>query len=63
MAALRQSNFRLEEEILEGLEVVRERDGVPVSEQVRRALLAWLESKGVAVQKAPRQRVSPRRRG
>ena len=62
MAALRQSNFRLEEEILEGLDQVRERDGVPVSEQVRRALLAWLESKGVAVAKADRKRVATRKR-
>lgn len=62
MAALRQSNFRLEEEILEGLDQVRERDGVPVSEQVRRALLAWLESKGVTVTKADRKRAATRKR-
>lgn len=30
-----------------GLKTIKERDGVPESEQVRRALDAWLQSKGV----------------
>jgi hypothetical protein len=29
------------------LKVVKERDGVPESEQIRRALMAWFEEKGV----------------
>ena len=36
-------------------------DGVPISEQVRRALRKWLESKGVKGRAASR-RVSPRRK-
>lgn len=51
--------FRLEPDILDGLQFVKERDGVPVSEQVRRALIAWLETRGV---KMERQRVSTRPR-
>jgi hypothetical protein len=29
------------------MQAVKARDGMPHSEQVRRALIAWLESKGV----------------
>jgi len=39
------TTYRLEADILEGLQRIKERDGVPVSEQVRRALRMWLESK------------------
>ena len=45
----------------EGLKAIKERDGVLESEQIRRAIDAWLAEKGI--KKAPRQRVSPRRRG
>lgn len=41
--------FRLEPEILDGLRTVKERDGIPVSEQVRRALVLWLRSRRVTV--------------
>ena len=47
MTPTRQTNFRLEEELLEALQAIRERDGIPVAEQVRRALQAWIEAKGV----------------
>ena len=55
------ATFRVDSELLEGLRQVKERDGVPISEQVRRALLMWLESKDVTVKAAPR-RVRPRRK-
>jgi hypothetical protein len=38
----------------------RERDGVPPSEQARRAILMWLEAKGVL--KAVRKRSATRKR-
>jgi len=39
------------------LKRVKARDGIPESEQIRRAIDAWLASKGVAViQAKPRQR-------
>jgi len=41
------STFRIDDELLEGLQQVKDRDGIPLSEQVRRALKLWLESKGV----------------
>jgi hypothetical protein len=52
---------RVDVEMSEGIEAVRERYGTPVSEQVRRALRAWLLAQGV-IKKAERKRVAPRRR-
>jgi hypothetical protein len=37
----------LDVEIREGLKAVKLRDGVPESEQVRRAIIAWLIERGV----------------
>ncbi len=44
--------FRVDADIMEGLRRVKDRDGVPLSVQVDRALRAWLEEKGVTVKKA-----------
>jgi hypothetical protein len=41
--------FRIEPEIMEGLRRVKDREGVPLSIQVDRALRAWLQKKGVSV--------------
>lgn len=57
----KQTAFRIDPETLDGLQEIKERDGIPVSEQVRRALRAWLDSKGV-VAKTERKRVAPRKR-
>jgi hypothetical protein len=57
----KQTAFRIDPDILRGLQVVKERDGVPLSEQVRRALRAWLEKRGVGL-KAERQRGATRKR-
>ncbi len=46
---LKPTTFRLETEIMDALNEIRNRDGVPVSEQVRRALKQWIEAKGVKV--------------
>jgi hypothetical protein len=56
----KQTAFRIDAEILDGLREVKDRDGVPISEQVRRALTVWLESKGVT--KAERKRAATRKR-
>ncbi len=42
----RPTNFRIDDELLTGLEKVRNRDGVTISEQVRRGIRMWLKSKG-----------------
>ena len=36
---------------MEGLRRVKDRDGVPLSVQVDRALRAWLEEKGIVLKK------------
>jgi hypothetical protein len=40
-------NFWLDPEQKTGLQLVKDRDGIHESEQVRRAIDTWLESKGV----------------
>jgi len=54
-------NFWIDDELREGLRHVRDRDGVLESEQIRRAISAWLEAKGVKV-KTERKRAATRKR-
>ena len=61
MTPLRQTNIRIDSELLDGLQEISERDGVPVSEQVRRAIRMWLESKGLKVKTAPRRGATRRK--
>ena len=57
----RQTAFRIEPEILDGLHEVKTRDGLPISEQVRRALREWLQHRGVKL-RAVRLRAGTRKR-
>ena len=57
----KQTAFRLEPDILEGLHAIKDRDGVPISEQVRRALREWIDTKAVRG-KTERQRAGTRKR-
>lgn len=52
--------FFIESEQKAALETIKERDGIPESEQIRRAIDAWIEQKGV--QKTERKRVAARKR-
>ena len=52
--------FRIDDDLEQGLQAVWERDGIAVSEQIRRAIRRWLESKGVL--RAERKRASTRKR-
>jgi hypothetical protein len=52
MAPLIPTNFRLDEELLEALQRVKDREGIPVTEQVRRAIRAWLIERGEKLPKA-----------
>jgi hypothetical protein len=56
----KQTAFRIEPEILQGMQRVKARDGVPLSEQVRRALMSWLEMKGAM--RPERKQAPPRKR-
>ena len=60
MTPLKQTAFRLDEDLLGALQAIKVRDGIPLSEQVRRALLAWAEAKGVM--KPERKRAVTRKR-
>jgi hypothetical protein len=61
MAPKKLTAFRIDEELLRGLDQIWERDGITVPEQVRRAIRAWLQNKGVIVKTAPRRALTRRR--
>ena len=61
MTSRRVSTFRIEEELLEGLRQVFDRDGVSAPEQVRRAIRQWLEQRGVCVKRPAGKRAAPRK--
>ena len=44
--------FRIEPTIMDAMRRLKDRDGMPLSVQVDRALRAWLEEKGVPVKGA-----------
>jgi hypothetical protein len=45
------TNFRIDHELLDALRRIKDRDGITLSEQVRRALRAWIEQRGETVEK------------
>ena len=55
------SSYRIDEELIEAMRSVYERDGISVPEQVRRAVREWLKRRGVKV-KAERKRPASRKR-
>jgi uncharacterized protein (DUF934 family) len=52
--------FMIDPELAEALKVVKERDHIPESQQIRLALREWMEERGVM--KADRKRVATRKR-
>jgi Ribbon-helix-helix protein, copG family len=54
------TNFRIDADLLEALHKIRERDGLPIAEQIRRAIQAWVSDRGV--RKTERSRVRARKR-
>jgi len=54
--------FRIEPEIMDGLRRVKDRDGIPLSIQVDRALRAWLERKDLILKKRSTSSDRARRR-
>ena len=59
MAVRKLTNFRIDPDLADGLKLVKERDGIPEGEQIRRAVRAWLESKDAI--KSPRERSMQRK--
>ncbi len=45
------------------LKAIKERDGIPEAEQLRRAITAWIEKKGLKIPGARRQPPSGARKG
>ncbi len=60
MTPRRVATFRLDDDLIQGLQDVYERDGVQPAEQVRRAVRRALEEKGVI--KAERKQAATRKR-
>ncbi len=55
-------NFYLDSDLGDGLKAIKERDGVSESEQIRRGIKLWLESKGYRVKTATRKRKGGKRK-
>ena len=53
------TSVELPPDLKAGLDAIRERDGIPQTEAIRRALRSWLEEKGIDVQ-ASRKRGAQR---
>lgn len=63
MPERRITTFRLEDDLWTALQTVKERDGVPIGEQIRRGIKLWLDTKGVPTTgKAGRKRAGTRKR-
>ena len=56
------TSFAIDSDLAAGLKLVKQRDGVSESEQIRRAIREWLQRKGVTVLKTERKRVAARKR-
>ncbi|MGE0866676.1 MAG: hypothetical protein AB7P34_22465 [Vicinamibacterales bacterium] len=54
-------NFFMESEHREALKAIKERDGIPESEQIRRAIADWVAKQGL-VAKSDRKRAATRKR-
>ncbi|MGE0448021.1 MAG: ribbon-helix-helix protein, CopG family [Vicinamibacterales bacterium] len=55
-------NFAIDPELLAAIRQLKERDGISESEQIRRGIRLWLESKGVRVEGERQRGGKPRRR-
>ena len=53
---MRRVTFYIAPDLTEGLKTIKERDGVPESEQIRRGIRLWLDSKGITTKKGGRKK-------
>ena len=55
--------LKIDPELLDALREIKTRDGIAESEQIRRGIQLWLDSKGyTSSRRAERKRVGPRKR-
>jgi hypothetical protein len=52
--------LKLDEELIAAIKAIKISDGIPESEQIRRGLVMWLESRGAM--KSARKRTAARKR-
>lgn len=65
MRARKRTSLFFDPEQVDGLKALKERDGIPEAEAVRRAVAAYLTEKGIAVigeKKTERKRAATRKR-
>lgn len=55
-------NLRIDDDLLDGLRRVRDDVGIPVSEQIRRAIREWLAQFDTPATKTARKRAATRKR-
>jgi len=51
----RRYTFWIDDSLADALKTIKQRDGVPESEQLRRAIGAWVEARGVRVMSPPQK--------
>jgi len=54
--------LKIDPELIEALREIKQREGIAESEQIRRGIQLWLETKGFSKQKAERKRAATRKR-
>ena len=54
-------NFACDQELIDALRAIKERDGVAESEQIRRGIRLWLQTKGIRIDAARPRGAKPRR--
>jgi metal-responsive CopG/Arc/MetJ family transcriptional regulator len=47
MSPRKMISFELDHDLIDGLKEIQERDGINASEQMRRAIRAWIEERGI----------------
>ena len=55
-ALMHRVNFYIAPDLADGLKAIKERDGIPESEQIRRGIRMWLDTKGLKPKKGGRKK-------
>ena len=57
------TSLELPPELKAGLDAVKVRDGIPIAEQIRRAIRGWLDGTGINVSERAGSRTTKRTKG
>jgi hypothetical protein len=58
----RAMNLRIDPDLVHALEAIRDAEGIPVSEQIRRGIRLWLDQKGAMPTKRSASSIRGKRR-